>query len=110
MKPNGLSLSTGKLISLVLLCCVSFQNAMAQTVWSLDTEFSPAQATLDVSVLEGMPVGESFDFQVTDEAQYPIRIDKINTTENGDKSWHGSITNTGLDYALVIPEENKQLI
>jgi hypothetical protein len=102
MKPNGLSLSTGKLISLVLLCCVSFQNAMAQTVWSLDTEFSPAQATLDVSVLEGMPVGESFDFQVTDEAQYPIRIDKISTTENGDKSWHGSITNTGLDYALVI--------
>jgi hypothetical protein len=75
---------------------------MAQTVWSLDTEFSPAHATLDISVLEGLPVGDSFDFQVTDEAQYPIRIDKISTTENGDKSWHGSITNTGLDYALVI--------
>jgi hypothetical protein len=102
IKPRGLSLSIGKLIFLMLLYCASFQNVLAQAVWSLDTEVSPAQAAIDISVLEGMHVGDSFDFQVTDDAQYPIQIDKISVAENGDKSWHGSITNTGLDYALVI--------
>ncbi|MDG2175517.1 MAG: M12 family metallo-peptidase [Gammaproteobacteria bacterium] len=102
IKPRGLSLSTGKLLSLVLLYCASFHTTLAQTVWSIETEFTPVQATLDMSALEDMSVGDSFDFQITDEAQYPIRIDKISLAENGDKSWHGSITNTGLDYALVI--------
>ena len=101
-KPRGLCLSTGKLVALVLLCCASFQSALAQTVWSLDTQLTPAQAALNLSVLESMSVGDSFEFQVTNEAQYPIQIDNISMAENGDKSWHGSITNTGLDYALVI--------
>ena len=49
-----------------------------------------------------MSIGDIFELRVNETAVYSIQIDEIGSSNNGDRSWYGSITNTGLDYALVI--------
>ena len=82
------------------------QSVNAQNVWILDVASSPATGILKLSALKEMSAGETFDLRVNRTAVYPIRIDEIGYAENGDQSWYGSITNTGLDYAFVLTAGN----
>lgn len=99
-------ISVGRAFSLVCLCLIlSFfhsQHVWAQEVWNIDETSIPATGTLDINALEAMSVGDTFDLRVDQISIYPILIDQLSVSENGDRSWFGSITSTGLDYALVI--------
>jgi len=90
----------------LVLCLCFMQSVNAQNVWILDVASSPATGILKLSALKEMSAGETFDLRVNRTAVYPIRIDEIGYAENGDQSWYGSITNTGLDYAFVLTAGN----
>ncbi len=93
-------------LTVLLLCLCFVESVQAQSVWILDVASSPATGILRLSALEEMSVGETFELRVNRTAVYPIRIDEVGYAENGDKSWYGSITNTGLDYAFVLTAGN----
>lgn len=92
----------GKMLFLALACFCCLHAARAQEVWFLDVATTPATGFLDIGVLETLDVGDTFNLRVDRTAVYPIRIDYVGVSATGDRSWHGSITGTGLDYALVI--------
>jgi len=101
-----ISVSNVRSIFCLLLCLCFMPSANAQNVWILDVASSPATGILKLSALKEMTAGETFDFRVNRTAVYPIRIDEIGFAENGDQSWYGSITNTGLDYAFILTAGN----
>ena len=106
-QPAGVASIPGKLISLVLLCLLCAPGAFAQSVWRLDVASDPAVAYLDTVALESLAVGDNFIMRVDVNEEYTIRIDRSNVSANGDRSWFGSITGTGLDYALTITVGDK---
>ena len=97
-----LDIIIGKLFSTVFLCLVFYPGANAQSVWILDVAGSLPTGYLDVGVLKEMKVGDTFNLRVDRSSIYPIQIDEVGFSNNGDRSWYGSINNTGLDYAIVI--------
>lgn len=78
------------------------QGAIAQKVWTLDIATDPAAASFNVDVLKTLSLGDTFELRVDKDFIYTIRIDETGMAENGDRTWFGSIQDTGLDYALVI--------
>ena len=94
--------TAGKVFPIVLLWLLFLPVVHAQKAWTLDVASTPATGSLNVGVLEGMSVGDIFDLRVDQTFIYPVRIDEFGVASNGDRSWYGSITGTGLDYALVI--------
>ena len=89
-----------------LVClCLFMQQAQAQ-VWRLDTAdpeiTNGVPVTLDLELLALLNVGDEFNVLVDSTQTYRIRIDDIGVLSNGDRRWHGSIVDTGLDYSLVI--------
>ena len=101
-----LDITAGKFFSMVFLCMVFIPGANAQIVWSLDLAGTLPTGYLDVGVLQEMSVGDTFDLRVDRSFIYPIQIDEVLVANNGDRSWYGSISNTGLDYAMVITAGN----
>jgi len=95
------------LMSVVVLILSFTVSAQENAPWTLDQFTGFAQANLDLDALESMQIGDEFELQVSEAEQYTIRIDNFFTLSNGDRSWYGSIQNTGLDYALVITAGNK---
>jgi len=101
-----MSVSNARSIFCLLLCLCFMPSVNAQNVWILDVASSPATGILKLSALKEMTVGETFELRVNRTAVYPIRIDETGFAENGDQSWYGSITNTGLDYAFILTAGN----
>lgn len=101
-----MSVSNARSIFCLLLCLCFMPSVNAQNVWILDVASSPATGILKLSALKEMTVGETFELRVNRTAVYPIRIDETGFAENGDQSWFGSITNTGLDYAFILTAGN----
>lgn len=103
-------LRAGKHLVPVLACVFLPVLANAQ-VWRIDLA-DPAidtddMAALDVALLKTLHLGDTFDIQVDSSDSYNIRLDGTEDMSNGDRTWYGSITSTGLDYALVITVGNK---
>jgi hypothetical protein len=92
----------GKLFSMIFLCLLFIPGANAQNVWILDVAGTLPTGYLDAGVLKEMTVGDTFNLRVDRSSIYPIQIEEVRFSDNGDQSWYGSINNTGLDYAMVI--------
>ena len=97
-----LDVITGKLFSIIFLCLLLIQGVNAQSVWILDVAGTLPTGYLDAGALKGMAVGDTFNLRVDRSSIYPIQIEEVRFSNNGDQSWYGSISNTGLDYAMVI--------
>jgi hypothetical protein len=98
-------LRAGKRLVLALVFACLPLAATAQ-VWRIDLG-DPAtdtddMAALDVALLKTLKLGDTFDIQVDSVDSYNVRLDGTEDMGNGDRTWYGSITTTGLDYALVI--------
>jgi hypothetical protein len=102
IKPEWLFFFAGRAFFLALLCLLYSQNAWAQKVWRIDVADSPATGFLNVTALETLSIGDIFDLRVDRNEIYSIRLDQKDVSVNGDRSWHGSIIDTGLDYAFII--------
>lgn len=105
-RPVRLFFFVGRAISLLCLCLVLSltypPQVVAQEVWRIDVASTPATGIFDVATLKALAIGDTFDLRVDKTSIYTIRIDELGVSENGDLIWYGSITDTGLDYALVI--------
>jgi len=99
-------ISVGRAFSLGCLCLIlSFTHShqvWAQAVWRIDVAGTPATGIFDVATLKSLSIGDTFELRVDKTSIYTIRIDELGVSENGNRIWYGSITDTGLDYALVI--------
>jgi hypothetical protein len=104
-------LAAHRLLSGVLLCLLLTGLLTGQAsaqVWRLDLTGSAARgesdalAVLDVTLLEILQPGDTFDIEVDSKNSYTIRVDEREVMSNGDRVWSGSILEQGLDYSLVI--------
>jgi len=84
-----------------LLVCAVFPAFGQGVVWTLDTSLATPTGTLDVEALQTLEDENTFLLSVDDVSQYTIKIEQSTLMSNGDRSWHGSIVGTGLDYVFV---------